>query len=338
LETQSRKFKPKFVSISQKFYQDLKIRLADTDTKVLCGEEGIDEISCQKVDILLNSLVGVAGLKPTLTAIKAGNDIALANKETLVAGGNLVMSLAKEKNVKILPVDSEHSAIFQCLQGQLQGNDISKIRKIILTASGGAFFGKTKKELEKVTLKDALKHPNWDMGAKVTIDSSTLMNKGLEFIEAMRLFSVKTSQIEVVIHPQSVVHSAVEYVDGSIISQMGVPDMRLPIQYALLYPNRMESPVKSLDLAEYGELTFFKPDFETFGCLSACIKAAEMGDTYTCAVNFANEIAIKRFIKGEITYLQIPEIVNSVLDFKFYKNIKTYEDVVNINNYITENV
>ena len=257
LEEQAREFSPEYVCIfDEKYYKELKNSLADTKVKVLSGMDGLCAISSDsKTDIILNSVVGMVGLLPTLTAIRSGKDVALANKETLVAGGNIVMSEALKNNVNIFPVDSEHSAIFQCLQG----NSMNRIRKIILTASGGPFFKKTKSELEDVTVEQALAHPNWSMGNKITIDSSTLMNKGLEFIEAKWLFDLKPEQIEIVVHRQSVLHSAVEFEDFSVIGQMGVPDMRIPIQYALLYPQRTECPTKSLSLTDYGILTFEKP-------------------------------------------------------------------------------
>ena len=280
--------------------------------------------SLEEADIILNSVVGMVGLLPTLTAIKAGKDIALANKETLVAGGKLVMELAKEKGVKIYPVDSEHSAIFQCLQG----NKRSQLSKIILTASGGPFYGKSYDELRKVTKAEALNHPNWDMGSKITIDSATLMNKGLEFIEAKWLFDLEPEQIEIIVHRQSVVHSAVEYNDYSVIAQLGVPDMKIPIQYALLYPDRVECPTKQLSLTDYGSLTFGKPDYETFKCLSAAIKAITLGGAYPCLVNSANEEAVRAFLNDEIQFIQIGEIVSSVLDVFDYFDIQSYDDVM----------
>ena len=289
---------------------ELEEALNGCDTKLLTGMEGLKEIAAlDGVDKLLNSVVGMVGLEPTLTAIEAGVDIALANKETLVAGGELVMKRAAEKGVHIYPVDSEHSAIFQCLQG----NKAEQVRGIILTASGGPFYGKTKDDLKDVTVEQALNHPNWSMGSKITIDSSTLMNKGLEFIEAMRLFDLRPEQIEIVVHRQSVVHSAVCYNDSSVIAQMGVPDMKIPIQYALLYPDRVESPTRPLSLTDYGTLTFAKPDFDTFDCLTACIKAAGEGGILPAAVNGANEVAVRAFLDGRIKFLQIGEIVTHVL-------------------------
>ena len=301
---------------------ELEKLLSGTGIKISTGMEGLKEIArMDGVDIMLNSVVGMVGLVPTLTAIEKGTDIALANKETLVAGGELVIKAAAEKGVKIYPVDSEHSAIFQCLQG-------NKLKGIILTASGGPFFGKTKFDLEGVTVEQALNHPNWSMGRKITIDSATLMNKGLEFIEAMWLFKLRPEQIEIVVHRQSVVHSAVEYEDNSVIAQLGVPDMKIPIQYALLYPERVESDVKKLSLTDYGKLTFEKPDYDTFDCLRACIKAVTIGGNLPAAVNGANEEAVAAFLDGRIDFLDIGRIVMSVCDSTPRKEIKCVEDVL----------
>ncbi len=326
LEQQVRRFKPEYACIyNEKKFGELKEKLADTSVKVFCGMEGLCEIaSLAETDIVLNSVVGMVGLLPTLTAIGAGKDVALANKETLVAGGKLVTELAKEKGVNIYPIDSEHSAIFQCLQG----NKRQQLSKIILTASGGPFFKKSYDELRSVTKSDALKHPNWDMGNKITIDSATLMNKGLEFIEAKWLFDLAPEQIEIVVHRQSVVHSAVEYNDYSVIAQMGVPDMKIPIQYALLYPDRFECPTKRLSLTDYGTLTFEKPDYETFKCLSAAIEAITRGGAYPCLVNSANEEAVRAFLNDEISFIQIGELVSSVLERFEYFEITCYEDVM----------
>ncbi|MBP1591564.1 MAG: 1-deoxy-D-xylulose-5-phosphate reductoisomerase [Oscillospiraceae bacterium] len=326
LAEQAREFSPEMVCIfDDKYYSALKSELADTNIKVLCGMEGLCEIAADKGnDILLNSVVGMVGLLPTLTAIENGKDIALANKETLVAGGRIVMDAAAEKGIKIYPVDSEHSAIYQCLQG----NSMNRISKIILTASGGPFFGKKKEELENVTVADALNHPNWSMGNKITIDSSTLMNKGFEFIEAKWLFDLEPDQIEVVVHRQSVLHSAVQFEDFSVIGQMGVPDMRIPIQYALLYPERKECPTKPLSLTDYGTLTFEKPDLETFDCLALCIEAITKGGAYPCIVNAANEVAVSLFLNGKIRFLQIGELVRSAYEHFRFKEINNYEDVI----------
>lgn len=309
--------------------EELKKLLVHTNIQVLDGMEGLKQIaSLDGVDCMLNSVVGMVGLLPTLTAIEHGTDIALANKETLVAGGELVIKSAKKNGVNIYPVDSEHSAIFQCLQG----NKKSQVNKIILTASGGPFFGKTKEELALVTKEDALKHPNWSMGQKITIDSATLMNKGLEFIEAMWLFDLNPEQIEIVIHRESVIHSAVEYKDHSVIAQMGVPDMKIPIQYALLYPDRMECPTKPLSLTDYGTLSFAKPDYETFDCLTACIKAITDGGTMPAVVNGANEEAVSEFLKGNIKFLEIGKLVTAALNNIKKEEITCLEDVLNADN------
>lgn len=309
--------------------QELRKLLEDTNIQVLEGMEGLKQIaSLDGVDCMLNSVVGMVGLLPTLTAIEHGTDIALANKETLVAGGELVIKSAKKNGVNIYPVDSEHSAIFQCLQG----NKKSQVNKIILTASGGPFFGRTKDDLATVTKEDALKHPNWSMGQKITIDSATLMNKGLEFIEAMWLFDLNPEQIEIVIHRESVIHSAVEYKDHSVIAQMGVPDMKIPIQYALLYPDRMECPTKPLSLTDYGTLSFAKPDYETFDCLTACIKAITIGGTMPAVVNGANEEAVSEFLKGNIKFLEIGKLVTAALNNIKKEEITCLEDVLNADN------
>lgn len=330
LEEQAREFSPEYVCIfDEKYYKELKNSLADTNVKVLSGMDGLCAISSDsKTDIILNSVVGMVGLLPTLTAIRSGKDVALANKETLVAGGNIVMSEALKNNVNIFPVDSEHSAIFQCLQG----NSMNRIRKIILTASGGPFLKKTKSELEDVTVEQALAHPNWSMGNKITIDSSTLMNKGLEFIEAKWLFDLKPEQIEIVVHRQSVLHSAVEFEDFSVIGQMGVPDMRIPIQYALLYPQRTECPTKSLSLTDYGILTFEKPDYQTFDCLTTCIDAITKGGAYPCIVNAANEEAVGMFLNGKIKFLKIGELVKETMEHFSYREITSYDDVIAADN------
>ena len=307
IEKQIRKFKPDYAAmVDEKAAKELKIRVADTDTKVLSGLQGVCECASLGADYVLNSIVGMAGLEPTLSAIDAGSEIALANKETLVAGGQLVMKRAKEKGVNILPVDSEHSAIFQSMQGC---RDKNEIKKLILTASGGPFFEKKRDELANVTVKEALNHPNWSMGAKITIDSATMMNKGLELIEAVWLFSMDPKDIEIVVHRQSVVHSLVEYCDNSVIAQLGVPDMRIPIQYALTYPNRIPSPVSELSLTDYGTLTFDKPDYETFGLINICRKAINDGGLYPACANAANEEANLAFRQGKIKFLQIEELV-----------------------------
>lgn len=311
LEAQAREFKPSIVALSdERLAKQLKVSLADTDIKVTGGESAAEELAAESCDAVLNAIVGIAGLKSTLAAIGSGNTLALANKESLVCAGDIVMESARKNNVSILPVDSEHSAIFQCLQGIPEG----AVSKILLTASGGPFFGKTKKELENATVADALNHPNWDMGAKITVDSATMMNKGLEVIEAMHLFGVSAKDIEILVHRQSIVHSAVETADGAVIAQLGTPDMRLPIQYALTYPERLSCPCKRLSLTQIGSLTFEKPDTDTFLCLAACLKAAESRGLKTAAANGAGEAAVKLFLDGKLKFLQIGELVSSAVD------------------------
>ncbi|MBQ4311055.1 MAG: 1-deoxy-D-xylulose-5-phosphate reductoisomerase [Oscillospiraceae bacterium] len=307
LAEQAREFGMKKVCIfNNDKYNEMKTLLADTDISVVSGMEGLCELASDKIpDLVVNSVVGMLGLLPTLTAIESGHDVALANKETLVTGGQLVMPAAKKHGVKIYPIDSEHSAIFQCLQG----NKASQLKSIILTASGGPFFGKNKDELKNVTTEQALSHPNWSMGSKITIDSATMMNKGLELIEAKWLFGVDTEQINIIIHRQSVIHSAVEYNDGAVIAQLGIPDMRIPISYALMYPNRPDSGLKRLSLTDYGTLTFEKPDYDTFDCLRACVNAAKEGGDRPCIANGINEIAVRMFLDGKIPFLRIGELV-----------------------------
>lgn len=320
LEHQIREFKPSAVAvINEAAAKELKIKVADTATEVLSGQEAVEFVAANNnAGIVLNSIVGIAGLKPTLAAIEAGKDIALANKETLVTGGHLVKKAVAKKGVKMLPVDSEHSAIFQCLQGAPKGS----LKKIILTASGGPFFNKTAEELKNVTPADALKHPNWSMGAKITIDSASLMNKGLEVIEAVHLFDISPDNIEVVVHRQSIVHSAVEFTDGAVIAQLGTPDMRLPIQYALTYPERYDCPSGSLNLFEIGNLTFERPDYETFKPLGAAISAIKSGGLKPCAVNGANEAAVALFLEGKISFLDIGRIVTAALEAQ--KDVSDY--------------
>lgn len=312
LEQQARIFQPILVAAADAAAAAaLKERLADTDVKVLAGEEGIlAAATLPEADTVVTALVGIAGLGPTLAAIDCGKRIALANKETLVCAGPLVMARAREKGAEIVPVDSEHSAIFQSLQGSNHG----EIRRILLTASGGPFFGWTRKELESVTPERALKHPNWSMGAKVTIDSATLMNKGLEFLEAMALFDVPPEQIKILVHRESIVHSAVEYCDNSVIAQLGSPDMRLPIQYALSWPERVPGPARELDLFDCGTLTFAPPDLETFRCLFLAIRSAKEGGTAPAILNGANEVAVARFLEGRLSFPGIAQAVEHALD------------------------
>ena len=313
LEEQIREFKPQAVAVFDlEAASKLRAAVRDLDVKVYSGMEGLCALTeLESVDIVLNSVVGMVGLKPTLTALEAKKQMALANKETLVAGGSLVMKTAKESGIEILPVDSEHSAIFQCLQGMYKKCDLNKI---ILTASGGPFFGKKAGELQHIRPADALKHPNWDMGAKVTIDSSTLMNKGLEFIEAKWLFDMEPDDIDVVVHRESIVHSLIEYKDHSVIAQLGVPDMRIPIQYALTYPARVPGVVPELDFTTLKLLTFDVADEETFRCLAACKKAIRKGGLGPCAANGANEEAVRLFLEDKIGFLDIGRLVEAVVD------------------------
>lgn len=329
IEAQIRKYKPEYAAmVDEEAAAQLKIKVKDTNTKVLSGMAGVCQCAAaENADTVINSVVGMAGLEPTLEAIKAKKTIALANKETLVAGGHLVMNSAKENRVKLLPVDSEHSAIFQSLQGSPRKE---AVKRIILTASGGPFFGKTRDELKDVTVKEALNHPNWAMGAKITIDSATMMNKGLELIEAVWLFDVKPENVDIVVHRESVIHSLVEYVDNSVIAQLGVPDMRIPIQYALTYPERYESPVKQLSLTDYGNLTFFKPDYETFECINLCRSAISRGGLAPAVANSANEMANYMFRQGKIKFLQIGELVAKALETAPKQADYSLEDVLKI--------
>ena len=326
LEKQARKFQPELVAVmDEKNAEILKEKLSDMDIRVVSGMDGLVEAATYKgVDTVVTSVVGNVGLKPTFEAIRAGKNIALANKETLVSAGQLVMDLAKKYNINIYPVDSEHSAIFQ----SLQGNEGSKIERILLTASGGPFRGKKREELLNVTAADALKHPNWSMGNKITIDSATLMNKGLEVMEAKWLFGVDVDQIEVLVHPQSIVHSAVEYEDGAILAQLGEPDMRVPIQYALTYPKRVKNPFPRVDFTQRNNLTFDKPDMETFKCLSLAYRALKTGGTLPAVLNGANEVAVARFLKGDIGFLDIPELIEQTMDAYTVKYEYTLEDLL----------
>lgn len=312
VEEQVREFHPEYVAMfDESAAKKLQEKISDLGIDVLSGMEGLLEIvSVPEADTVLTAVVGMIGIQPTIRAIEAGKDIALANKETLVCAGHIIMPLAREKGVKILPVDSEHSAIFQSLNGEPK----DKVEKILLTASGGPFRGKKRSELENMTAADALKHPNWDMGPKVTIDSSSLVNKGLEVMEARWLFDVSLDNIEVVVHPQSIVHSAVQYVDGAVMAQLGVPDMKLPIQYALFYPDRRPMAEKRLDLFELHSLTFEKPDTDTFRGLKLAFDAARCGGSMPTVFNAANEMAVKRFLKGDIRYLQIYEMIEKAME------------------------
>lgn len=327
LETQVRKYNPSVaVVFDETMAKIFKDNIKDTDTKVLSGMGGLVEAaSLSSAELVLNSVVGMVGLMPTVAAAEAKKDIALANKETLVAGGNVVTDAVKRNGVKLLPVDSEHSAIFQCLQGV---PDSKALKKLILTASGGPFFGKSYDELKSVTIEQALNHPNWSMGAKITVDSATMMNKGLEIIEASRLFEVGGDNIDVVVHRESIVHSMIEFCDNSVIAQLGLPDMRIPIQYAVTYPDRYPSPVGELNLAQIGSLTFYKPDCDTFKCLDACKKALAMGGAATAIANGANEEANMLFRNGKISFLDIGELVCDAVHNITNFELKKIDDVI----------
>lgn len=328
IEGQIRQYHPAYAAMSDEAAAaDLKARVADTDTKVLSGHAGVCECArASGADTVLNAIVGIAGLEPTLAAVEAGKNVALANKETLVAGGHLVTRAVREQGVALLPVDSEHSAIFQSLQGS-PGKQA--VHKLILTASGGPFFGKTRAELEHVTAQQALNHPNWSMGPKITVDSASMMNKGLELIEAVWLFDMRPDDVEIVIHRESIVHSLVEYVDHSVIAQLGLPDMRIPIQYALTYPQRFESPVGRLNLAQVGKLTFYEPDYETFPLINVCRRAINQGGLYPAYANSANEEANLLFREGKISFMQISQLVADAVDRAPRCEDYTLEDVLN---------
>ena len=324
LEIQARRINVEAVAVfDQSAAKKLKERLKNTNIKVLSGSDGVCSVASLKADIVLNAIVGIAGLRPTFSALEAGNTIALANKETLVTAGELVNKKANEKGVQIIPVDSEHSAIFQSLQGTPKGS----LKKIILTASGGPFYGKSREELENVTVEQALNHPNWSMGNKITIDSATLMNKGLEVIEAVHLFGISANDIEVLVHRQSILHSAVELCDGAVIGQMGTPDMRLPIEYAITYPSRGDLCCDRLSLADVGTLTFARPDMDTFPCLKLCIETIKAGGLKPAAANGANEEAVALFLKGKIKFLDIPRLVEKAINAQPSVQSYTLEDV-----------
>ncbi|MGY8988680.1 MAG: 1-deoxy-D-xylulose-5-phosphate reductoisomerase [Flavobacteriales bacterium] len=324
---QAKKYKPNVVVITNKSkYKEVNNALFDLGVKVFSGENSLEEVvENENIDIVLTALVGYSGLKPTIRAIKSGKNIALANKETLVVAGDLITKLCKQYGVSIYPVDSEHSAIFQCLVGE----NFNPIEKIYLTASGGPFRGKNKEELLHVTKQQALKHPNWNMGSKITIDSASMMNKGLEVIEAKWLFDLKKEQIEIVVHPQSVVHSAVQFTDGSVIAQLGIPDMKLPIQYALGFPERLENSFNRFSFLDYPELTFEKPDFDTFKNLSLAYSAMEKGGNIPCILNAANEVVVNAFLKDKISFLSMSDVIENCMEkITFVKNPKL-EDYIN---------
>jgi len=324
LAEQARKFRPEMISVADKKLAEQIKSLVPPDTKIFYGEEGLIEAAAgTDADVTLTAVVGSQGLKPTLAAIESGKQIALANKETLVSAGHLVTEAARKHKVTLLPLDSEHSAIFQCLNGE----NSKDVRAITLTASGGSFRDKTRDQLQGVTVKEALNHPNWSMGAKVTIDSATMVNKGLEVIEAHWLFGVPYGQIEVMIHPESIIHSYVEFQDYSIIAQLGLPDMRIPIQYALTFPNRLPSPGKSLNLAEIGKLHFQRMDFDRFPCLRMAYECGKAGGTATTVFNAANEVAVARFLKGEISFLKIEDLIERTLDAHNPETMPSLEEI-----------
>ena len=324
LEKQAREFSPKLVAAAdENAARRLSIALSGTGITVLGGERAVLEAAAAECDIVLNAVTGIAGLRPTIAAVEAGNDIALANKETLVAGGRRVMDYAAEHGIKILPVDSEHSAIFQCLQAK---GDYARIKKLILTASGGPFFGKTEEELKKVRPEDALRHPTWSMGKKVTIDSASMANKGLEIIEAAHLFDVEQNNIDVVIHRESIVHSLVQFTDNSVLAQLGVPDMRTPIQYALTWPERESEAAAELDLANVGTLHFYRQDEKTFPSTGLARYALDKGGTATAAFNAADEIAVAAFLDGKIKFTDIPKIIEKTIEKEFAKG-NSFEEV-----------
>ena len=324
---QAIKYKPNIVVITnQEKYKEVNEALFDLGVKVYAGQQSLEEVvENENIDIVLTALVGYSGLKPTIRAIKSGKNIALANKETLVVAGDLITKLCQQYGVQIYPVDSEHSAIFQCLVGE----NFNPIEKIYLTASGGPFRGRKRNELLNITREQALKHPNWEMGAKITIDSASMMNKGLEVIEAKWLFDLKVDQIEVVVHPQSIIHSAVQYTDGSVIAQVGVPDMKLPIQYALGFPERLENNFKRFSFFDYPELTFEKPDMETFRNLQLAFNAMDKGGNSPCVLNAANEIVVDAFLNNRIGFLSMSDVIENCMEkITFVKN-PTIEDYVN---------
>lgn len=334
LARQAREFKPKLVCIGKKELEnELKLLLSDMNIRVVSGNEGlIEAATIEEADIVLTAVVGMMGIVPTIKAIEAGKDIALANKETLVTAGHLIMPLAKEKKVNIYPVDSEHSAIFQCLNGENK----KQVEKILLTASGGPFRGKTVEDLKNVTLEDALKHPNWSMGRKITIDSSTMVNKGLEVMEAQWLFDVPVKKVQVVIQPQSIIHSMVQFTDGGIMAQLGSPDMRLPIQYALYYPERRPLNTDRVDFFELGKITFEKPDFKNFKGLQLAYEAAEQGGNIPTAFNAANEVAVRKFLNREIKYLDIPDMIAYAMEQTVFKENPNVEEILAAERNVTE--
>lgn len=340
LEEQIRAFRPRFACVADEaLAADLKIKVADTDTKVLSGPKGMEELAEEPgSDTVVGAIVGFAGLIPSLAAVRAGKRLALANKETLVAAGDLVRAELAKSGAELIPVDSEHSAVFQCLEAISSARRQAEVKRILLTASGGPFAGKKREELANVTPEMALKHPNWDMGAKITIDSATLMNKGLEVLEAAQLFCVSVDKIDVVVHRQSIVHSMIELKDGAVLAQMGVPDMKLPIQLALTYPKRLPMADNTLDLTKAGTLTFEEPDKETFRCLALAYEAAQTGHTMPCVLNGANEAAVALFLKKKIGFLEIGDVIERVM--QAHKPVKrpTLADIIEADRWARETV
>lgn len=339
LEKQARFFKPKVVCVrNEKFYKKLKENLKDTFIEVTTGEQGVEKVCSLDCEIVFNAIVGIAGFLPTVFALKNGKDVALSNKESLVVGGEIIKHIAKENMCSILPVDSEHSAIFQCISS----HSTKEVRKIILTASGGPFFLKSREFLEGVSVEDALKHPNWKMGRKISIDSATLMNKGLELIEAVHLFNKNLDEIEIVINPQSVLHSAVEFIDGAVLGQFSKPDMKLSIQYALSYPKRESSTIERFLFTEQQNISFFKPDYKTFRCLNFCRKAIEKGGLAPTILNAANEKAVEFFLKGKIKFLDIERIIEKAFEIEHINEKLTINSILEtdlyIKKYIEENI
>ncbi|MGI6049259.1 MAG: 1-deoxy-D-xylulose-5-phosphate reductoisomerase [Acetivibrionales bacterium] len=326
IEEQIRRFKPEVAALyNEKAARELRLAVKDTDTRILEGSDGVLEaVTYSQADTVLTSVVGTAGLLPTISAIEAGKNIALSNKETLVTAGKIITDLVRKKGVKLFPVDSEHSAIFQCIAGN-RDRDISRL---ILTASGGPFRGYSRQALKSVTVKEALNHPNWSMGSKITIDSATMMNKGLEVIEAMWLFDIPVSQIDIVVHPQSIIHSMVEFNDGSVMAQMGAPDMRIPIQLALTWPERISNSFNKIDFDKLSCLNFEKPDYNTFEALKLAKEAAETGGTMPCAMNAANEVAVELFLEEKISFLEITEVIKLVMKNHIVNTEPVLNDII----------
>lgn len=335
IEHQIRQYKPSLaVLFNEKAAADLRQRVMDLPVKICSGMDGLCEAASIDTDLVLNSVIGMIGLQPTLAAMEAGHNVALANKETLVAGGSIVIETAERCGVKLIPVDSEHSAIFQCLQGEPPNK---AIKRLILTASGGPFFGKTASELEFVKPNEALRHPNWSMGSKITIDSATMMNKGLELIEAKWLFNVAPHNIDIVIHRESIVHSLIEFNDNSVLAQLGVPNMKIPIQYAITWPKRFECDVKRLDLAEWGRLSFYNPDYKTFKGMEICRKAIELGGLYPTAVNAANEVAVSLYLENKIGFMDITRLVEKALEYNLPELSGRVDQILEVDQIVREN-